>query len=52
MKKEIGARSFTRSTLGVGGVLELQGVTKMNSQTRIQNEINLHNQGKKAVNVS
>jgi hypothetical protein len=33
-------------------VLELQDGIKMNSQAKVQNEINLHNQGKRAVNVS
>jgi hypothetical protein len=33
-------------------MLELWDGTKMNSQVKIQNEINLHNQEKKAVNAS
>jgi hypothetical protein len=32
----------------VGSMLELQDGTKAYSQARIQNEINLHNQGKRA----
>ncbi len=35
-----------------GGVLELQDGTKMNSQARVQNDINLHNQEKRMVNAS
>jgi hypothetical protein len=33
-------------------VLELQNGTVENSQAKVQDEINLHNQGKMAVNVS
>jgi len=33
-------------------VLEFRDGTKMNPQVRIQNDINLHNQEKKAVNAS
>jgi len=33
-------------------VLELRDGTRTNSQTKVQNEINLHNQGKRVVNVS
>jgi hypothetical protein len=33
-------------------MLKLQDGIKVNSQARVQNEINLHNQGEKVVNVS
>jgi hypothetical protein len=34
------------------GVLELQDETKMNSQVRVQDDINLHNQDKKTINAN
>ncbi len=37
---------------GQEGVLESQDGTRMNSQVKVQDEINLHNQEKKAINVS
>jgi hypothetical protein len=33
-------------------MLELQDGTKTNSQARVQNEMNLHNQGKRVVSAS
>jgi hypothetical protein len=33
-------------------MLKLQDGIRMNSQAKVQNEINLHNQGKKAINAS
>ncbi len=49
--KRVGARSSTHSTLGVGALEYWDGI-KMNSQARIQDEINLHNQENRAVNVN
>jgi hypothetical protein len=46
------ARSLICSTSGYKGVMEFQDGTRKNSQSRIQNEINLHNQGKKTINAS
>jgi hypothetical protein len=33
-------------------MLELSNGTKMNSQARVQNQINLHNQGERAISAS
>jgi hypothetical protein len=51
-KKKVGARSLIRSTLEVGGVLDLQDRTRKKSQARVQDDINLHNQEKKAISAS
>jgi hypothetical protein len=51
-KKIIAACSLTRNTLGVGGVLDLQDRTKTNSQARVQDDINLHNQEKRVVSAN
>jgi hypothetical protein len=51
-KKGVGACSLTCNILGVGGVLNLWNGTRTNSQSKVQNEINLHNQGKKAISTS
>jgi hypothetical protein len=51
-EKKIKAYFLARNTSGVGGMLELQDGTKTNSQTKVQDKTNLHNQGKKVVNAS
>jgi len=45
-KKRIGPHSLTCSTF------EVRDGTRMNSQARVQNEINLHNQEKKGISAS
>jgi UDP-3-O-[3-hydroxymyristoyl] glucosamine N-acyltransferase len=51
-KKKVGARSLIRSTSGLGGHVEFRDGTRINSQIFVQDEINLHNQKKKAINAS
>jgi hypothetical protein len=51
-KKKVRAHSLICSISKVRGVLELRDGTKMNSQTKVQNDINLYNQNKKAINVN
>jgi len=46
-KKKVGACSLKLQ--GQEGMLELQDGTRMNSQARIQNKINLHNLEKRAI---
>jgi hypothetical protein len=43
---------FNLHHFGEEGVLELQNGTRTNSQSKVQDEVNLHNQEKKAVNGS
>ncbi len=51
-KKRVRACSLIHSTLGWEGVLELRDGTRTNSQAKVQNVINLHNQEKRAVNAN
>jgi hypothetical protein len=49
MKKKVGARSLTRNILGIKGRAGASGWTRMNSQGKLQDEINLQNQKKKVI---
>jgi hypothetical protein len=51
-RKRVGVHSLICNTLGIGGHVGALGWIGMNSKTRVQNDINLHNQEKKAVNAS
>jgi hypothetical protein len=51
-KKIIGACSLTRSTSRYEGVLEFRDGTRMNSQVKAQDKVNLYNQKKKAVSTN
>ncbi len=50
--KIVGALSLIHITSGVGGCVETLDGTRMNSQTKIQDKINMHNQGKKTISAS
>ncbi len=51
-KKKVGACFLNHSILKVEGVLELRDGTKTNSQAKVQDEVNLHNQEKMVVSAS
>ncbi len=51
-KKKFHAHSLAHSTSGIRRCAGALGGTSANSQARVQNEINLHNQGMKAISAS
>jgi hypothetical protein len=51
-KKKIETQYLTHNTLKIGECARAQDGTRMNSQARVQNDINLHNQRKRAVNAN
>jgi hypothetical protein len=51
-KKRVGARLLTHNILKVGGMLELWDGIRLNSQARVQDEVNLHNLEKKTIRAS
>jgi hypothetical protein len=50
--KKMGAHFLTCNISGVDGRVGALRWIRTNSQTRVQNEINLHNQGKRAINAN
>ncbi len=51
-KNRVGARSLIHGTLRVGRCVGISGWIKTNSQVKVQDDTNLHNQEKKAINAS
>ncbi len=51
-KKKVGAHSLTQNTLGVRGRVEALNDSRTNSQMKVQDEVNLHNQKMRAINAS